>query len=109
MLALTQTTDEFGKSSAQELLALLQAPPGNMSEAVAALQHHLHVTKLGRDELERWVHQQSIILQIIDRCSTFPGLVHVRQRGSILEKLMLRHILCSAVPEPPLTALPCRG
>ena len=79
------------------VLLALQAPLGNMSQAVAALQHHLHVTKLGRDELERWVHQQSIILQVLDRCSTTPGLVHMRECGSMLERVMLKHVLCSAV------------
>ena len=91
------------------MLLALQAPLSNMSQAVAALQHHLHVTNLGRDELERWVHQRSIILQILDRCSTFPGRVHMSERGSMLERLMLQHVLCSAVPQPPVKALPCQG
>ena len=92
------------------LLAELQVPLGNMSHAVAALQHNLHVTKLGRDELERWVHQRSIIPQISDRCSTYPSLVHMRGGGGhIMEELMVKHMLCSAVAQPPLTALPCQG
>ena len=62
-----------GWAEVQLMLLALQAPLGNMSQAVAALQHQLQVTKLGRDELERWVHQRSIILQIRQQHIPRPG------------------------------------